>query len=128
MTGDSGAAWDMAINGAITGVITAGVFSGIRGFRAARALGKNPWTGNPKITRSVGAAHKGFSNVKIPKGFKETKQFGYPHGQKVYKYKSLYYSRDFDGHNGGIWKVFEESGGRLKRIGTTDESLSIFKK
>jgi hypothetical protein len=45
MTGDSGAAWDMAINGAITGGITAGVFSGIRGFRAARALGKNPWTG-----------------------------------------------------------------------------------
>jgi hypothetical protein len=74
---------------------------------------------------SVGAARKGFT--KIPKGFKEVKDFGYQHGQKVYEYKGKYYSRDIDSHNGGAWKVFEDSGGRLKRIGTADENLNIFK-
>jgi hypothetical protein len=49
----------------------------------------------------------GGGNPEIPKGFKETKEFGYQHGQKVYKYKNKYYSKDVDGHNGGIWKVFE---------------------
>jgi hypothetical protein len=48
---------------------------------------------------SVGAARKGFT--KIPKGFKEVKDFGYQHGQKVYEYKGKYYSRDIDSHNGG---------------------------
>jgi hypothetical protein len=75
--------------------------------------------------KSVGAARKGFT--KIPKGFKEVKDFGYQHGQKVYEYKGKYYSRDIDSHNGGAWKVFEDSGGRLKRIGTADENLNIFK-
>jgi len=68
---------------------------------------------------------RGFS--KIPKGFKEVKDFGYQHGQKVYRYKGKYYSRDIDGHNGGVWKVFENIGGRLKRIGTADHNLNIFK-
>uniref|UniRef100_UPI001CA3360F toxin C-terminal domain-containing protein n=1 Tax=Aliarcobacter cryaerophilus TaxID=28198 RepID=UPI001CA3360F len=64
----------------------------------------------------------------VPDGFKETKQFGYQHGQKVYEYKGKYYSKDADAHNGGEWKVFEEVGGKLKRIGTADNSLDIFKK
>lgn len=38
-----------------------------------------------------------------------------------------YYSKDIDSHNGGVWKVFEAGGGKLKRIGTADESLTIFK-
>jgi len=64
----------------------------------------------------------------IPKGFKQTKKFGYLHGQKVYEYKGLYYSKDIDSHNGGVWKVFEEINGKPKRIGTADENLNIFKK
>lgn len=64
---------------------------------------------------------------KIPKGFKQVKDFGYQHGQEVYKYKNKYYSLDIDSHNGGAWKVFENVGGKLKRIGTADENLKIFK-
>jgi|LakMenE01Jun11ns_1017448.scaffolds.fasta_scaffold9953969_3 hypothetical protein len=64
----------------------------------------------------------------IPKGFKQTKKFGYLHGQKVYEYKGLYYSKDIDSHNGGVWKVFEEVNGKPKRVGTADENLNIFKK
>ena len=30
--------------------------------------------------------------------------------------------------NGGVYKVFEREGGNLKRIGTADENLNIFKK
>ena len=70
---------------------------------------------------------KSFSKNVIPAGFKETKKFGYQHGQKVYEYKGKYYSKDIDGHNGGIWKVFEAIGGKLKRIGTADKTLTIFK-
>ena len=75
----------------------------------------------------MGAGARGFSKVKIPEGFKQVKDFGYQHGQKVYSYKGKYYSRDIDGHNGGVWKVFENLGGRLKRIGTADGNLNIFK-
>jgi RHS repeat-associated protein len=67
------------------------------------------------------------SDSNIPKGFKETKEFGYQHGQKVYQYKGKYYSRDVDSHNGGVWKVFIKQGKRLKRIGTADKDLNIFK-
>ena len=71
---------------------------------------------------------------KIPKGFKQTKQFGYQHGQKVYEYNGKYYSRDMGSgnargsHNGGVWKVFELKNGELHRIGTADANLNIFKK
>ena len=82
-------------------------------------------TSSIPLKSTVGAARSGFS--KLPKGFKQTKQFGYQHGQKVYKYKGKFYSRDIDAHNGGAWKVFENVGGRLKRIGTADEFLNIFK-
>ena len=30
--------------------------------------------------------------------------------------------------DGGVYKVFEREGGNLKRIGTADENLNIFKK
>mgnify|MGYP000852408752 CR=1 FL=1 len=63
----------------------------------------------------------------LPKGFKQVKKFGFPHGQKVYKFKGKYFSKDIDRHNGGVWKVFEEVNGKLKRIGTADENLKIFK-
>ena len=62
------------------------------------------------------------------KGFKETKKFGYSHGEKVYEYKGKYYSKDVDSHNGGAWKVFKEVNGKLVRIGTADKELNIFKK
>jgi hypothetical protein len=80
-----------------------------------------------RITKAVGAAAKGFSKPNIPNGFKHVKDFGYQHGQKVYEYRGKYYSIDVDGHNGGVWKVFENVGGRLKRIGTADGLLNIFK-
>ena len=31
-------------------------------------------------------------------------------------------------HNGGVYKVFKQEGGKLKRVGTADENLNIFKK
>jgi len=68
------------------------------------------------------------ANNKVPKGFKQVKKFGFPHGQKVYKYKGKYYSRDIDGHGGGVWKVLKNKKGKLKRIGTADKDLKIFKK
>ena len=37
-------------------------------------------------------------------------------------------SWDIDKYNGGYFKVFEKIGGKLKRIGTADEKLNIFKK
>ena len=64
----------------------------------------------------------------IPVGFKEIRGLGRLHGQKVFKYKGKYYSRDVDAHNGGVWKVFEMHNGKLKRIGTTDSNLTILKK
>ncbi len=65
--------------------------------------------------KSLGAAAKGFSKNILPEGFKQTKQFGYQHGQKVYEYMGKYFSRDIDGHNGGVWKVFEAVGGKPKK-------------
>ena len=88
-------------------------------------LGSAAAKGGAQGIKSLGAAAKGFS--KIPKGFKEVKDFGYQHGQKVYKYGDKFYSKDIDGHNGGVWKVFENVGGRLKRIGTAGHNLDIFK-
>ena len=71
--------------------------------------------------------------VEVPEDFVETSEFGPSHGQKVYKKGTTYYSRDIGqkngiAHNGGVWKVFENNGGRLKRIGTADKNLNIFKK
>lgn len=56
-------------------------------------------------------------NPIIPKAFKEVFKFGYSHGEKVYKFKNLYYSLDNTMHEGGVWKVFEKNGNKLKRIG-----------
>jgi hypothetical protein len=67
-------------------------------------------------------------NNNLPKGFKLSKEFGKSHGQDVYKKGNYYYSKDIDSHNGGAWKVFEANGKRLKRVGTADENLKIFKK
>ncbi|WP_259071964.1 toxin C-terminal domain-containing protein [Mucilaginibacter sp. X4EP1] len=64
----------------------------------------------------------------LPDGLKETKDFGKQHGQKVYRKGNKYYSPDVDEHNGGKWKVFEKVGGKLKRVGTADKDLNIFKK
>jgi hypothetical protein len=61
-------------------------------------------------------------------GMKEVKEFGTKQGQKIYQKGKRYYSYDVDGHNGGVWKVFEKVGGNLKRIGTADNDLNIFKK
>lgn len=38
--------------------------------------------------------------------------------------RNTYISRDIDGHNCGVWKVFDRQG---NRIGTTDAKLNIFK-
>ena len=68
----------------------------------------------------------------IPKGFKETKEFGKSHGQKVYKKGERYISKDAgqkDGssHNGGVWKEFKKVGNKLVRTGTLDENLKRIK-
>ena len=83
----------------------------------------------PYIGDAGKAGRLGIKVLKVipPDGFKHVKQFGYPHGQKVYEYNGKYFSKDIDSHNGGVWKVFEEVNGKLKRIGTADENLKIFK-
>lgn len=63
----------------------------------------------------------------LPKGFKPVKGM-LSHNEKVYEYRGKYYSFDNTSHNGGVWKVFELKGGKLKRIGTADKNLIIFKK
>lgn len=80
-----------------------------------------------RVAKKLKNTSRVVSNL-IPDGFKVTKKFGYSYGQKIYKYKGKYYSRDITSHNGGVWKVFEEKGGKLRRIGTADENLIIFKK
>lgn len=56
------------------------------------------------------------------------KKFGYSHHQKIYKLGNRYYSRDVDKHHGGVFKVFELRGGKLKRVGTVDENLNVIAK
>ena len=64
----------------------------------------------------------------LSKGAKVCKSFGTKHGEKIFKLGNRYYSFDNTQHNGGIYKVFEREGGNLKRIGTADKDLRIFKK
>ncbi|MEB0024146.1 toxin C-terminal domain-containing protein, partial [Actimicrobium sp. CCI2.3] len=47
-----------------------------------------------------------------------------PHGQKVFGNGKNYISPDADGHNGGVWKMFDRKGGR---IGTYDGDLTLIK-
>ncbi|MDC0506132.1 DUF3885 domain-containing protein [Candidatus Gracilibacteria bacterium] len=69
------------------------------------------------------------ANISISKhGLIVTKEFGRPHGEKLYKKGKTYYSIDNTYHNGGVFKVFDISGGKLRRIGTADKDLNIFKK
>lgn len=78
-------------------------------------------------TEKENSEKKSAEDGNLPEGFKETKEFGRQHGQKVYQKGNKYYSRDVDSHNGGEWKVFEKQEGRLKRVGTADKDLNIFK-
>ena len=80
------------------------------------------------LVNSIYRISKAINSDAIPDGLKETKEFGRQHGQKVYKIGDKYYSENVDGHNGGSWKVFVKQGNKLKRIGTADENLQIFKK
>ena len=64
----------------------------------------------------------------LSKGAKVCKSFGTKHGEKIFQLGNRYYSFDNTQHNGGIYKVFEREGGNLKRIGTADKDLRIFKK
>ena len=64
----------------------------------------------------------------LSKGAKLCKSFGRKHGENVYKLGKNYYSIDNTSHNGGVYKVFKQEGGKLKRVGTADENLNIFKK
>ena len=85
---------------------------------------------NKKFENSQESNKKEVTN-EIPKGFKETKEFGTSHGQKIFKKGNRYYSRDVGqktggSHKGGAWKVFKKVSGRLKRIGTADKDLKIF--
>lgn len=56
MTGDIEQAWEMAGQGAIFGGIAGGAIGGYRGFKDARALGNNPWTGMQKSNNVRNAA------------------------------------------------------------------------
>ena len=64
----------------------------------------------------------------LSKGAKLCKNFGRKHGENVYKLGKKYYSIDNTSHNGGVYKVFKQESGKLKRIGTADENFNIFKK
>jgi RHS repeat-associated protein len=62
----------------------------------------------------------------VPEGYKLTKLKS--HGQKVYSNGKYWISPDQDGHNGGVWKMYdsEKSVGKGKnyRIGTYDANLN----
>jgi len=45
LTGDASAAWHMAKQGALYGGIAGAALGGYRGYKEAKALGNNPWTG-----------------------------------------------------------------------------------
>jgi RHS repeat-associated protein len=66
--------------------------------------------------------------VPVPKGYRETREFGYSNGQKMYRKGNSLISRDVDGHNGGVWKLFEIKGGRPHRVGTAGADLVPFKR
>ncbi|WP_413208499.1 toxin C-terminal domain-containing protein [Rhodospirillum sp. A1_3_36] len=58
-------------------------------------------------------------------GYERTYQYPFEsHGQPVYSNGKQYISPDFNGHNGGIWKIFGIKGNRL---GTADADLNVFK-
>lgn len=68
----------------------------------------------------------------VPKGFKLTKEFGRGHEQKIYQKGTVFITKDVGQksgitHNGGVWKVMKRVGNKLKRTGTADENLKIFK-
>ena len=50
LTGDLDKAWGMAAQGAIYGGIAGAAFGGFKGYKDAKALGKNPWTGKTNIS------------------------------------------------------------------------------
>lgn len=118
----------VAVHGTtVVGTATANIIMDYSGGGSGGGGSEGESSGEDDVA-SGGGDKKGNDNNNVPKGFKETKEFGRPHGQKVYKYKGKYYSRDIDSHNGGVWKVFEKSGRGLKRIGTADKDLNIFKR
>lgn len=87
---------------------------------------------NPEKPETESPDNSPTSEVKVPDGFTETKEFGRQHGQKVYKKGTKYISRDIGqkngtSHNGGVWKEFKRSGNRLIRTGTLDENLQRIK-
>ena len=51
LTGDLDKAWSMASQGAIYGGIAGLALGGYRGYKDAKALGRNPWTGETKYYR-----------------------------------------------------------------------------
>lgn len=67
------------------------------------------------------------ADVALKNWRKETKEFWYKHGQKVYKDWNKYYSKDVDSHNWWFWKVFEKQWNKLIRIWTADVNWKIFK-
>ncbi|MFP8832834.1 RHS repeat-associated core domain-containing protein [Hydrogenophaga sp. XSHU_21] len=48
-----------------------------------------------------------------------------PHGQKVFTNGKTFLTLDADGHNGGVWKLFDRHGNRL---GTYDANMNRIKK
>ncbi len=84
-----------------------------------------------KVGLNVRRAGTAFKNTKEATvaanklGFTKTKNFKFnSHGQAVFKRGNRFITPDIDGHNGGVWKVFDRRG---NRIGTADKNLNIFK-
>ena len=96
--------------------------------KIGRTLLKSIWNILNPTFSSINTINANASKDIIYKEFKEVKEFGFLHGQKVYQYKGKFYSRDIDSHNGGVWKVFKLVNGKLVRVGTADAKLNIFKK
>jgi hypothetical protein len=56
-------------------------------------------------------------------GYKETRDISFDsHGKPVFKKGNRFITPDRDGHNGGVWKLFDKSGNRL---GTYNHDLSV---
>ena len=81
---------------------------------------------NEKVSFIQGAGSNARKiEVLLPSGFKKTKLKS--HGQAVYSDGNLWITPDQDGHNGGIWKVYDSESdigrGKSTRAGTYDKDL-----
>ena len=71
-----GDAFNAGLKGAGMGAVLGGLVGAGRGFRHAKLNNLNPWNGELKLNKSIGAAYKGFSKVKSLNQLNKLQQTG----------------------------------------------------